>query len=72
MVPPGSGLLGRQAVLPLRLGLQRGATGSPGLALAVVNALERWEKKKPEELEVMHKGVELFLLTLLWLVVALS
>jgi len=51
-VPPGSGLLGGRAVLPLRLGLERGAAGAPGLASAVINALERWEREKPEELEV--------------------
>ena len=53
-VPPGSGLLGsaRQAVMPLHLGLQLGSAGAPGLALAVVEALERWEVEKPKELQV--------------------
>ncbi|GAX74141.1 hypothetical protein CEUSTIGMA_g1590.t1 [Chlamydomonas eustigma] len=55
-IPPGSKLLGwgRQAqVLPLRLGLQLGATGATGLALAAVEALERWEQTKPKELQVI-------------------
>jgi hypothetical protein len=58
-IPPGSGLLGssRQAqLLPLRLGLQLGAAGAPGLALAAAEALERWEAERPRELQVggMH------------------
>ena len=59
-VPPGSGLLGgaRQAVMPLRLGLQLGSAGAPGLALAVVEALERWEVEKPKELQVWFRGMK--------------
>ena len=45
--------------MPLRLGLQLGSAGAPGLALAVVEALERWEVEKPKELQVRFRGMKL-------------
>ena len=44
--------------MPLRLGLQLGSAGAPGLALAVVEALERWEVEKPKELQVWFRGMK--------------
>ncbi|KAG1658897.1 hypothetical protein FOA52_012573 [Chlamydomonas sp. UWO 241] len=58
-VPPGCGLLtGRQAATPLAMGLRLGVSShAPGLALAVVEALERWEAEAPGDLAPMLPAI---------------